>query len=115
MSDGVLLTILLRTGRKGQTAIELGREMLERFGGLTGLLAARQEDILQVKGVGKAMIAQILAAMKIVKRQVWQPLKKTNGKNGVCPYFSGLVIEADILFQTDRLHDPVEETAVERD
>lgn len=78
LSDAALLAILLRTGRKGQNAIELARELIEQFGGLAGLLAARSEDMLQVKGIGKAKIAQILAAMEIVKRQARQPLTKTN-------------------------------------
>jgi len=78
LSDAALLAILLRTGRKGQNAIELARELIERFGGFAGLLAARSEDILQVKGIGKAKIAQILAAMEIVKRQSRQPLAKAN-------------------------------------
>ncbi|HLA29139.1 MAG TPA: DNA repair protein RadC [Syntrophales bacterium] len=78
LSDAALLAILLRTGRKGQNAIELAREMIERFGGFTGLLSARNEDILRVKGIGKAKVAQIIAAMEIVRRQARQPLQKLN-------------------------------------
>lgn len=78
LSDAALLAILLRTGRKGQNAVELGRELIERFGGFAGLLSARIEDMMQVKGIGKAKIAQILAAMEIVKRQTRQPLQKKN-------------------------------------
>jgi len=78
LSDAALLAILLRTGRKGQNAIELARELIERFGGFSGLLAARSEDMLQVKGIGKAKIAQILAAMELVKRQARQAISKTN-------------------------------------
>ncbi len=77
VSDAAILAILLRTGRKGQNAIELARELIDKFGGLVGLLSARQEDIIQVKGIGKAKMAQILAAMEIVKRQIRQPIKKT--------------------------------------
>jgi DNA repair protein RadC len=78
LSDAALLAILLRTGRKGQNAIELARELIERFGGFAGLLAARSEDIMQVKGIGKAKLAQILAAMELVNRQSRKPLTKTN-------------------------------------
>ena len=78
LSDAALLAILLRTGRKGQNAVELARELIERFGGFAGLLSARSADILQVKGIGKAKITQILSAMEIVKRQARQPLNKTN-------------------------------------
>jgi len=82
VSDAALLAILLRTGRKGQNAIELARELIDKFGGLVGLLSARQEDIIQVKGIGKAKMAQILAAMEIVKRQIRQAIKKHSGGGG---------------------------------
>ncbi|HBE45545.1 MAG TPA: hypothetical protein DDW17_08945 [Deltaproteobacteria bacterium] len=78
LSDAALLAIILRTGRQGQNAIELAREMIEKFGGLSGLLSTRHEDLREIKGVGKAKTAHILAAMEIVKRQLKQPLRKTN-------------------------------------
>ncbi|MBL7180728.1 MAG: DNA repair protein RadC [Desulfobacterales bacterium] len=78
LSDAALLAILLRTGRKGQDAVALGREMLARFGGFSGLISARYKDLIDVKGIGKAKIAQILAAMEIAKRQLRQPLEKVN-------------------------------------
>jgi DNA repair protein RadC len=78
LSDAALLAILLRTGRQGKNAIALAREMINRFGGLNGLMMATQEDLLSVKGIGKAKMAQILAAMEIVKRRLRQPLEKIN-------------------------------------
>lgn len=78
LSDAGLLAILLRTGKKGQNAIELARELIEKFGGLPGLLSARQEDLRKIKGVGKAKSAHLLAAMEIVRRQFRQPLQKIN-------------------------------------
>lgn len=78
LSDAALLAILLRTGRQGQNAIDLAREIISKFGGLNGLMSTTSEDLLGVKGIGKAKVAQILAAMEIVKRQLRQPLKKIN-------------------------------------
>ena len=78
LSDAALLAILLRTGRQGKNAIALAREMISRFGGLNGLMMATQEDLVSVKGIGKAKMAQILAAMEIVKRRLRQPLEKIN-------------------------------------
>ena len=69
LSDAALLAILLRTGRQGKNAIALAREMINRFGGLNGLMMATQDDLLSVKGIGKAKMAQILAAMEISRRQ----------------------------------------------
>ena len=45
---------------------------------INGLMAATQEDLLEIKGIGKAKVAHILAAMEIVKRQLRQPLAKIN-------------------------------------
>ena len=78
LSDAALLAILLRTGRQGQDAVALAREMLTKFGGYRGLMSATYEDLIKTKGIGKAKIAQILAAMEIAKRQLRQPLKKAN-------------------------------------
>jgi len=74
LSDAALLAILLRTGRQGKNAIALAREMINRCSGLNGLMMATQEDLLSIKGIGKANMAQILAAMEISKRQTHRPL-----------------------------------------
>lgn len=78
LSDAALLAVLLRTGRQGQDAVALAREIIGKFGGLNGLVSATSEDLLRVKGIGKAKVAQILAAMEMVKRQLRQPLETTN-------------------------------------
>jgi len=78
LSDAALLAILLRTGREGKDAVGLAREMLKEFGGFSGLMSATQEDLIKIKGVGKAKIAQILASMEIVKRRLRQPLAQLN-------------------------------------
>jgi len=78
LSDAALLAILLRTGRQGKNAVALARDMLMEFDGFRGLMSATYEDLLKIKGIGKAKIAQILAAMEIVKRQLRQPLDKLN-------------------------------------
>ena len=78
LSDAALLAILLRTGRQEKDAVGLAREMLTAFGGFRGLLSATYDDLSKVKGIGKAKIAQILATMEIVKRQLRQHLTQLN-------------------------------------
>jgi len=46
LSDAALLAILLRTGRQGKNAITLAREMINRFGGLNGLMMTTSGDLL---------------------------------------------------------------------
>src|SRR5947208_15342158 len=51
LSDAELLAVLLRTGLRGKSAVELARELLEQFNGLTGLFSAGSE-LAKVKGLG---------------------------------------------------------------
>jgi DNA repair protein RadC len=78
LSDPALLAILLRTGRQGKNALNFAREVLTEVGGFRGLMSSTPEDLLKIKGMGKAKIAQVLAAMEIVKRQLRQPLEQSN-------------------------------------
>lgn len=78
LSDAALLAIILGTGRRGKSAVALAREMLASVGGFRGLMSMTQEDLSKMKGMGKAKIAQIMAAMEIVKRQLRQPLEQSN-------------------------------------
>lgn len=76
LRDEELLAILLRIGRTGQSAVELAEKMIKDFGGLSNLMSTGYEELLQVKGIGKAKAAQILAAFEIVKRQLRERLNK---------------------------------------
>jgi DNA repair protein RadC len=70
VSDAGLVAILLRLGTKGKDAVTLGRELLKTFGGLRGLLNADKRNLENIKGLGAAKIAQLLAATEIAKRQL---------------------------------------------
>jgi len=76
LSDAALLAILLRTGRQGRDAVAVARDMLGSFGGFAGLMSATYEDLMSVKGIGQAKVAQIMAAMEIAKRQLRQKVAK---------------------------------------
>jgi DNA repair protein RadC len=78
LSDAALLAILLGRGGQGKDAPSLAREMLAEFGGFNGLMSATGDDLMRIKGIGKAKTAQILAAMEIVKRRLRQPLARLN-------------------------------------
>src|SRR5437868_13932651 len=67
LSDAELLAVLLRTGVRGKSAVDLARELLERFGGLGGLLGAGHK-LANVKGLGAAKTAQFSAAMELAQR-----------------------------------------------
>ena len=73
LSDAELLAILLRTGSRGRSAVDLGRELLSRSGGLAGLLASGTMA-KGVKGLGQAKAAQLAAAMEIARRSLREQL-----------------------------------------
>jgi DNA repair protein RadC len=68
LSDAQLLGIIIRSGGSGQTAVDLGRELLERFGGLGGIAQAGVREICSVKGIGPAKAAEIKAAIELGRR-----------------------------------------------
>ena len=76
LSDAELLAIFLRTGRRGQTALDLARELLERFGGLRPLLGATPAELCAVAGLGQAKAAQLLAALELGRRHLGERLRR---------------------------------------
>ena len=68
LNNRELLAILLRTGTGGRSALDLAHELVSHFGGLRGLAQASLDQICQVKGVGTAKAAQVLAALELSKR-----------------------------------------------
>jgi len=42
LSDAELLAVLLRTGVRGKSAVELARELLAQFGGVAGAVLGQQ-------------------------------------------------------------------------
>jgi DNA repair protein RadC len=75
LADGELLALLLRTGLAGQGVFVLAQQLLDRFGGLAGLLGATDADLKAVKGLGPAKRAELLAVMEIARRAIAQPLR----------------------------------------
>src|SRR3989338_9258827 len=68
LSNSELLAILLRTGVKGQSAIDLARKILEKFKTFRNLSHTDLAQWREFKGLGIAKIAQIKAAIEIGRR-----------------------------------------------
>jgi len=79
LSDAELLAIFLRTGRRGQNAIELGRELLKASGGLRPLMDTPPERLQQMPGLGQARLAQLLAALELGQRYLAAELNRGTG------------------------------------
>ena len=67
LSDAELLAVVLRTGIRGKSAVELGRDLLARFNGVAGILGA---DLRGMKGLGPAKRAQFEAVLELARRSL---------------------------------------------
>lgn len=75
LSDAELLAIFLRTGMAGKSAVDLARELLTGFNGLTGLFCADQNAFCQVPGMGPAKYAQLQAVLEMARRALEERIR----------------------------------------
>ena len=74
LADVELLALLLRTGLPGLGVLQLAQSLLDRFGGLAGLLHADVQALANVKGLGPAKRAEVAAVLEIARRVLAQQL-----------------------------------------
>lgn len=68
LSDAELLAILLGTGSREATALDLASQLLIVFQSLRRLVDATVEEMSQMKGVGPAKASQVKAALELARR-----------------------------------------------
>jgi DNA repair protein RadC len=68
LSDGELLAILLRTGRKGKTVISVAQEIISTYGNLAVLASKTLSDLTKISGIGKDKAATLLASFELSRR-----------------------------------------------
>ncbi len=76
LSDAELLAIFLRSGVPGKSAVDLARELLQRFAGLGGLFAASQLDFCAIGGLGPAKYAQLQAVLEMAQRALQEQIMR---------------------------------------
>jgi len=70
-----LIALLLRTGARGQPALELARRLLARFGTLDELASAGDAELASLGGLGPAKIGTLRAAFELGTRRASTPLR----------------------------------------
>ncbi|MBE6081254.1 MULTISPECIES: RadC family protein [Tissierellales] len=69
LSNSELLAIIIRTGHKDDTAMDLAQKILSMDQNGIGYLSdVKQEELTQIKGIGYCKAAQIVAAVELGKR-----------------------------------------------
>jgi DNA repair protein RadC len=68
LRDSELIAILLRTGLKGASAIQVAEQLLQKFVTLSNLSRATLIDLQQVKGIGRDKAIALLSAFALARR-----------------------------------------------
>src|SRR6266436_6648644 len=76
LSDAELVAVLLRSGVRGKSAVDLARDLLTRYDGVTHMLEAGAE-LETMKGLGPAKRAQFAAAIELARRSLQEKLKQS--------------------------------------
>ena len=68
LTDSEILAIFFATGREGVSSIDLARELLEHFQSLKSLSRADSAELQNIKGIGPAKSAQLMAVFEFGRR-----------------------------------------------
>lgn len=77
LSSAELLAIFLRVGVPGKSAVDLARELLDRFGGsLAELAGAGAHELAKLPGMGPAKASQLAAVLEIARRALAEDMRQ---------------------------------------
>jgi DNA repair protein RadC len=98
LSPAELVAILLRTGLKGVSVVEVARQLVARYGTLTGLAQAGIEDLQGVRGIGRDKAVTLLAAFALARRMAGELRSES-------PVLDHPEIIADLLREENRVRE----------
>ena len=78
LSDVELLAVFLGTGTQTHSVMCVARNLLDRFGGMKGLLDANPVDLAKSPGLGNAKIASLLASLELTERYLRSAFTRTD-------------------------------------
>jgi DNA repair protein RadC len=76
LSDAELLALLLGTGSSGRSVLNLARDLLDRFGGLVGVLNANCRELCAESGIGPAKYVCLQASLELAQRHAREGLER---------------------------------------
>ena len=77
LSDAELLALFIGSGRRGRTAVDIGRDLLTRAGTLRGLLDTEPAALAQHDGLGRAGACRLHAALELGRRYLASEIGRT--------------------------------------
>jgi DNA repair protein RadC len=65
LSPAELVAILVRTGLQGVNALEIGKQLIQKFGSLGAMARASLDDLQSVRGIGRDKAVTLVAAFTL--------------------------------------------------
>ena len=81
LSDAELLALLLGSGIKGRSAVDVARSLITDFGSLREMLSADRPRWRGKPGIGPARYATLMASMELARRHLREPLRAGSALN----------------------------------
>lgn len=75
LSDAELISLFLGAGVPGKSALDVARALLARFGRVSRVLCAREDELGEVPGVGLARYARIAAVTELARRALAEEMR----------------------------------------
>lgn len=76
LSDAELLALFIGSGRRGRTAVDLGRDLLVAHAGLKPLLELDAPALARLPGIGPAKACRLQAALELGRRYLASDLRR---------------------------------------
>ena len=109
LSDAELLAVLLRTGMRGRSALDLARDVLRNFHSLRKLIAADRSRFCAEPGLGPARFAELQAAVEISRRQLSESLRAVISQTLLKRMGGGRVAAHEIMIGTPAIRNLIRE------
>lgn len=68
LSDAELLAVIIGSGLRGRSALDVARQLIAAFGSIRGLLQADSRECLRAEGLGPARYALLRAGVELARR-----------------------------------------------
>lgn len=98
LNTAELIAILLRTGLRGASAVDVGRELITRFGTLDSLARASIEELCRVRGIGRDKAVTLKAAFTLARRMATELRHES-------PALDNPASVADLLREENRVYE----------
>jgi len=115
-----LIALILGTGARGRSALEVARSLLVETGGLTDLSRANPRELACVHGIGTARAARLVAAFELGKRAMAEPVERVVLREAsdvyrhLRPRMHGMTQEVFLVLALDARNGVVDEIEVAR-